>query len=120
VRVRCDRMGLSRVLSNLIGNAIKFTDAGEVAVAAQLHEDRQISIHVRDTGAGIPPEYLEQIFDEFFQLQRANRNGSNGSGLGLSITKRIVESMNGSLYVQSAPGQGSTFSLTLPATCVVQ
>jgi signal transduction histidine kinase len=74
---------------------------------------------VRDTGIGIEPEHLSRIFDEFFQLKNRTRDRSRGSGLGLSISKRLVEVMGGQLDVSSAPGQGSTFSVTLPASLVV-
>lgn len=120
VRLRGDRIKLSRVVTNLVGNAIKFTDAGGVEVEAALLPDRRPRISVRDTGIGIAAENLEKIFDEFAQLKSPERDKSRGSGLGLSISKRLVETMGGSLDVVSEPGRGSTFSFTLPASCVIE
>jgi len=119
IKLRGDRIKMSRVLVNLVGNAIKFTDFGEVDVLGERLSDGRPRITVRDTGIGIEPEHLSRIFDEFFQLKNRTRDRSRGSGLGLSISKRLVEVMGGQLDVSSAPGQGSTFSVTLPASLVV-
>jgi signal transduction histidine kinase len=117
--VRADRMKLARVLGNLIGNAIKYTQSGSVDVRTTRLEDGRISISVADTGPGIAHEHLDLIFDEFFQLRNPERDSSKGSGLGLSISKRLVNAMGGTLVVQSKPGAGSTFVVTLPASAVV-
>jgi signal transduction histidine kinase len=119
IKLRGDRIKMSRVLANLVGNAIKFTESGQVHVAAERLSDGRPRINVTDTGIGIEPEHLSRIFDEFFQLKKPGRDRSRGSGLGLSISKRLVEVMGGQLDVSSSPGQGSTFSMTLPASAVV-
>lgn len=117
--VRTDRIKLGRILGNLIGNAIKFTERGEVRVDAHRNGDNTIRISVSDTGVGIATEHLSHIFDEFFQLRNPERDRAKGSGLGLTICKRLVDAMGGTLNVQSAPGAGSTFILTLPAFAIV-
>ncbi len=113
-----DRVKLGRVLGNLLGNAIKFTDGGAVRVTARRTEQGGAEIRVIDTGIGISLEHQEKIFDEFFQLFDPQR--SRGSGLGLAISKRLCEAMGGALTVQSTPGKGSTFVVTLPPTCVAR
>jgi signal transduction histidine kinase len=117
--LRTDRVKLARVIGNLVGNAIKFTEAGGVTLAAGLDPQRQLVLHVRDTGVGIAPEYLAHVFDEFAQLRNPERSRDKGSGLGLTICKRLVEVMGGDITVDSRPGAGSTFTVTLPSACVV-
>ena len=117
--VRTDRIKLARVLGNLIGNAIKFTERGDVRIDAHRNGDNSIRISVADTGIGIAPEYLSHIFDEFFQLRNPERDRAKGTGLGLTICKRLVDAMGGTLEVKSEPGAGSTFTLTLPAYATV-
>jgi signal transduction histidine kinase len=113
--VRTDRIKLSRVLGNLVGNAIKFTEAGSVSVDAHLNGSGTIRLEVTDTGIGIPPEHLTHIFDEFFQLRNPERDRAKGSGLGLTICRRLVDAMGGKIEVRSIVGQGTTFTVTLPA-----
>jgi PAS domain S-box-containing protein len=120
VLLRTDRIKLARILGNLIGNAIKFTDKGGVRVEAQCLDGRGVQIRVVDTGIGIPDESLRHIFDEFFQLRNPERDRNKGSGLGLTICKRLVDAMGGALEVQSTTGVGSTFAVTLPPTCVLR
>ncbi len=117
--LRADRVKLARVLGNLVGNAIKFTPRGEVEVSAALTPARQAVLRVRDTGVGISSESLSHIFDEFVQLRNPERDRTKGTGLGLAISRRLVEVMGGELAVDSAPGRGSTFIVTLPASCVL-
>src|SRR5207248_4916821 len=81
--------------------------------------DRQVVIRVADTGLGIAPEHQAYIFDEFAQLRNPARDREKGTGLGLAICKRLVEVMGGTIAVESTPQQGSTFTITLPASCVV-
>ena len=108
-----DDRRLSQVLLNLVGNAIKFTDAGEVAVKAAA-SNGTYTISVRDTGPGIAAEDQMKIFEEFQQADNSQTKAKGGTGLGLSIAKRIVEMHGGRLWVESSPGHGSTFSFTVP------
>ncbi len=117
--LRADRTKLARILGNLVGNAIKFTDQGSVRVQAEGCADGSVQIRVQDTGVGIPREHQKSIFDEFFQLRNQERDRTKGSGLGLSICKRLVDGMNATLTVDSAPGEGSTFVVTLAAGDVI-
>jgi signal transduction histidine kinase len=119
VRIRGDRIKLTRILNNLVGNAINFTDTGQVHVTAAILPDGRAQISVQDTGIGIAQEHQQRIFDEFLQLKTPRRNRTTGTGLGLSISKRLVEAMDGQLTVQSEPGKGSTFAFTLPASSIV-
>jgi signal transduction histidine kinase len=111
-RVVGDEMGLGQVLLNLAGNAVKFTDQGEVRIRAERLEDR-VEVSVSDTGIGIAPDLLPHIFDEFRQVHHGTTRKYDGAGLGLSIAKRLAERMGGSLTVASQPGTGSTFTLQL-------
>jgi signal transduction histidine kinase len=108
-----DEQRLAQVLLNLVGNAIKFTDRGEVRLSARA-ENSHYQISVADTGAGIPPEEQERIFEEFHQIDNSNTKAKGGTGLGLAIAKRIVEIHGGSIAVESRPGQGAAFHLRLP------
>ena len=109
---------IRQVLTNLIGNAVKFTDAGEVAVrittASAGDEAVLVICEVRDTGIGIAPETIPQLFQAFVQADGSTSRHFGGTGLGLAICKRLVELMGGRLSVASAPGTGSTFAFTLP------
>jgi signal transduction histidine kinase len=110
-----DERRLAQVLMNLVGNAIKFTDAGEVSVRATM-TDGALLVAVRDTGPGISKSDQEKIFDEFHQADSSSVRRKGGTGLGLTIAKRIIELHGGSIWVESAPGAGSTFSFTLPTS----
>ncbi len=106
-----DRDRLLQVFENLIGNAIKFTDAdGRITVGA-VASDREVVFSVADTGCGIAPESVPRIFDRFWQ---AAGGGRLGAGLGLPITKGIVEAHGGRIWVESTPGRGSTFFFSIP------
>ena len=119
IKLRTDRGKLSRVLSNLIGNAIKFTEEGRVTVSATRSLGGDALITVRDTGIGIAPEQLDRIFDEFAQMHKPNK-ARTGWGLGLAICRRLVDMLEGSITVESVPGQGSTFTLTILSPHVVE
>ncbi len=119
VRLSVDRDKLSRILRSLIDNAIKYTDSGHVHVLAELLPDGRPSVCVNDTGAGIAPEDVSAIADEFALPSQPDRPTRGALGLGLSISKRFVDSMGGTLEVASQFGRGSTFTFTLPASCVV-
>jgi hypothetical protein len=101
-------------LLNLAGNAIKFTDAGGITIAVEPAEREQIRIVVRDTGIGIPAQQQSRIFLEFEQADAVASRKIGGTGLGLAISKRIVEHMGGKIGVESTPGVGSTFHISLP------
>jgi signal transduction histidine kinase len=117
--LRADRIKLARILGNLIGNAIKFTESGQIRVGASRNGDGSLHLFVSDTGIGIAPEHLDHIFDEFFQLRNPERDRAKGSGLGLTICKRLVDAMGAKLHVQSTPNQGSRFIVTLPPFTLV-
>lgn len=107
---------LGRVLRNLLTNAAKFTDAGAIDVTATAAEDGVVTVAVRDTGIGIPAEHLDTVFEEFFQVPNRLQPSVKGTGLGLPYARRVAEALGGSLDVESAVGQGSTFTLTLERT----
>jgi GAF domain-containing protein len=108
-----DGRRLTQVLINLVGNAIKFTDAGEVVIKAAA-TDGSFHLSVRDTGPGISTADQARLFQEFQQADNAITRKKGGTGLGLAISKRIVEMHGGKIWVESQPGQGSTFAFTLP------
>jgi signal transduction histidine kinase len=108
-----DEQRLSQVLLNLVGNAIKFTDRGEVRVTARC-TDGQFLISVRDTGPGIPLEEQQRIFEEFHQVDGSSTRAKGGTGLGLAIARQIVVMHGGSIWVESTLGQGAVFHLKLP------
>ncbi len=118
LELRTDRVKLGRVLSNLLGNAIKFTNAGGITVTSSLIPAGGWRLSVRDTGIGIDPENLPRIFDEFFQIKNPARDRAKGSGLGLAIARRLTEALGGKLTVESKVGVGSTFTVTLPANVI--
>lgn len=131
-----DQLKLQHVISNLVDNAVKFTPVGgkvRVSTSSYLwerrsfrqaqplenerreqreHQPNAIRICVHDTGPGIPPEYHQEIFNEFLRLQQTS--DSQGMGLGLAIARRLVEAHAGKIWVESEPGHGSTFCLLLP------
>jgi signal transduction histidine kinase len=110
---RGDGRRLTQVLINLVGNAIKFTDAGEVVITAKAI-DGSFHLSVRDTGPGISVEDQAKLFQEFQQADNAITRKKGGTGLGLAISKRIVEMHGGKIWAESQVGQGSTFAFTLP------
>ena len=110
-----DERRLAQVLLNLVGNAIKFTDKGEVAIEATI-SDGSFTVAVRDTGPGIAPSDQDKIFGEFQQADNAATKRKGGTGLGLSIAKRIIGMHGGRIWVESDVGKGSTFAFTVPVT----
>jgi signal transduction histidine kinase len=112
-QVAIDARRVGQVMSNLVGNAIKFTPEGGTIRVAARHERHAVVVSVTDTGAGIPPDQLRHIFDRSWQAQRARHTTS---GLGLSIAKGIVEAHGGTIWAESELGKGSSFSFTLPLT----
>jgi signal transduction histidine kinase/serine phosphatase RsbU (regulator of sigma subunit) len=112
-----DENRLQQILYNLVGNAIKFTESGQVEVSANIIYDSSnefLEVTVTDTGIGIPADKLEQIFDAFEQVEGSGKREYSGTGLGLAITKQLVELHGGKIKVKSVPGEGSQFSFTLP------
>lgn len=114
-----DRMKLARILANLLGNAVKFTESGSVEVRTTLTPGGTLQIAVADTGVGIPRDSLSRIFDEFHQLQNPERDRNKGSGLGLAICRRLVDALGCTLSVDSTPGLGTTFTITLPSDLLI-
>ena len=104
---------LHRILNNLVGNAIKFTERGRINVEID-GDDAHVSLRVRDTGAGISKAFLPHIFDEFKQESTGMSRSHEGNGLGLSITKQLTELMDGTIIVESIKGLGSVFTITFP------
>ncbi len=116
-RVRCDVTRLPQILINLIGNAVKFTEHGEVTVrvATEPTQDGRLKLHidVADTGPGINEEQCQYIFDAFVQADSSSSRRFGGSGLGLTITQRLVQLMGGEITLHSVPGEGTTFKVTV-------
>ena len=101
------------MLLNLVGNAIKFTDTGEVRITATA-TNGHFTVAVTDTGPGIPPQELNRVFEQFHQIDNSNTKAKGGTGLGLAIAKQIVEMHGGRIWVESTLGQGATFQMELP------
>ena len=112
--VWADRDRLIQIVTNLLQNAVKFTpEDGSIMVTVRQETQTLAGVSVRDTGPGIPPEFLEQVFDPFFRVKQA-RSGVKGLGLGLSIVRRLVELQGGTIVARSEPGQGAELSFTIP------
>lgn len=111
--VKSDPLLLNRVLTNLLSNALYYTENGSVAVTAIASGDT-VSISVKDTGCGIAIDEQESVFDEYYQLHNPERDRTKGLGIGLSIVKRLTPLLSASLTLESAPDKGSDFKLTLP------
>ncbi len=109
-----DGLKVSQILRNLISNALKFTERGEVRVRATATQRDEVTFSVSDTGVGIPLEYHERIFEEFVQLEGVRQQKVKGTGLGLPITKRLTELLGGKISVESGAGAGTTISVTIP------
>ncbi len=116
VRVNGDATHLERAVTNLLSNAVKFTlDGGSIAVGLEVEPVRRSAVlSVTDTGLGIPESDLEAVFGRFYRTAVVQEHAIQGSGLGLAIVKTIVESHEGRIDVRSAPGEGTTFTITLP------
>jgi len=116
--VSADVVRLRQILTNLVGNAIKFTERGEITLRAFVDICREdhtlIHFSVADSGIGVPPAKLAILFDPFTQADSSTHRKFGGTGLGLAISKELVEVMGGQMWVESAPGRGSTFHFTLP------
>jgi PAS domain S-box-containing protein len=113
--IEADRARIRQILLNLLSNAVKFTDAGSISVHA-VQEGDHLLVHVTDTGIGIASEHIATIFEDFRQVDGASNRRYEGTGLGLPISRRLVELHGGHLWVKSTLGVGSTFSFSLPIT----
>jgi two-component system sensor histidine kinase/response regulator len=113
-----DPVRVRQVLINLVGNALKFTERGEVVIGVTLTPPGKLenALHftVRDTGIGIAPDKINLIFSAFSQADGSTTRKYGGTGLGLTITRRLIELMGGKVWVESQLGHGSTFHFTLP------
>ncbi|MGN6147177.1 MAG: response regulator [Rhizomicrobium sp.] len=115
--IRSDGLRLRQIITNLLGNAVKFTDRGGVRVSALMVEEygrKWMRLEVRDTGVGVPLEKRDEIFKEFMQADSSHARKFGGTGLGLAITRKLVEAMDGQIGVDGAPGGGSLFWCRLP------
>jgi signal transduction histidine kinase len=115
--MQTDPVKLRQVLLNLLSNAVKYTDEGEIAVRSEAH-DGLVDFLVTDTGVGISDEYLEKIFEPFWQVEHTTTRRAGGTGLGLAVTRQFVELLSGSIHVSSEPGVGSTFKVSVPRNAV--
>jgi signal transduction histidine kinase len=113
--VLADRDALSIIVANLVDNAIKYTPEGGTVTLATGREGIYATVSVRDTGIGLSAEDRERVFEEFYRVRSEQTHGITGTGLGLSLVKRLVEQHQGSITVESEPGKGSTFTVRLPA-----
>lgn len=114
-RLFTDDKKLSQILRNFISNALKFTQRGEVRVTARASEGNTVTFSVIDTGIGIPKQFHGALFEDFVQVDSPIQKRFRGTGLGLSLSKRLAGLLGGSVAVESQPGVGSTFSVTIPA-----
>ncbi len=114
-----DKELLTKIFDHLISNAVKFTEKGRITLGFQLHQD-QMNFYVKDTGKGIAPEKQSMIFDAFAQEDISATRGYEGSGLGLTIAKGLINLLGGRIWLDSATGKGSTFSFTIPHTVIAQ
>jgi signal transduction histidine kinase len=114
IRVYGDPDRLKQLLLNLIDNAIKYTPAEGKVYLALAKADGWATIEIKDTGIGIPPEDLPNIFDRFYRVDKARTRQQGGSGLGLSIAKSIAKAHGGEIHVKSVVGEGTTFTILLP------
>jgi two-component system, sensor histidine kinase len=115
VCVYSDPVLLERVMANLLANAFRYTEKGRIDVRFSCHSKTSVSVHIRDTGIGIGKDELKRIFEEFYQVYNPERDRRHGLGLGLAIVRRIIKLLGHQITVTSAQGQGSEFTVTLPA-----
>jgi signal transduction histidine kinase len=112
--IKGDGQRLEQVLTNLIGNAIKFSESGDKVVLTASTTEAELLIQVKDNGVGIPPEALERIFSKYYQVDDKSERSTISTGLGLNIAKKIVEGHGGRIWAESTAGAGSIFCFTLP------
>ncbi len=112
-KIMTDKVRLEQVIVNLIDNALKYTNHGEVRVKACI-EGENLRVDVEDSGTGIPEKDLARIFERFYRVDKGRSRDLGGTGLGLAIVKHIIQAHNGKIWVQSLPGKGTTFTFTIP------
>jgi signal transduction histidine kinase len=112
LNVQTDRLKLERILQNLVGNGVKFTEQGRVSILVET-SGRNVTLHVIDTGVGIPLEERQTIFDEFYQVHNCERDSTKGFGLGLAIARRLARQLRGEIVLESEVGRGSRFTVQL-------
>ena len=109
-----DKVKLKQIFINLISNAFKFTDEGQIDCGCKFDEAHNLMFYVSDTGIGIPPDKHQFVFERFAQLNQSTKKNIGGTGLGLPIVKALVNILGGQVFLESEPGKGSTFSFTIP------
>ncbi|KIU21871.1 cell wall metabolism sensor histidine kinase WalK [Weissella cibaria] len=112
--VELDTSKFTQVIDNIMNNAIKYSPDGGVVTARMIDNQKEVVLSITDQGLGIPKKDLGHIFDRFFRVDKARSRAQGGTGLGLAISKEIIERFGGQIWVESAEGQGSTFSISLP------
>lgn len=113
VLIESDPTKLRQILVNLLSNAVKFTDSGKISLAGKVTAE-EVHLCVSDTGIGIQPEFIQRIFDPFWQVEQKATRRAPGTGLGLTVTRRLANLLGGDVVVSSTPGEGATFTVTLP------
>lgn len=113
-RIQTDPLKLQQICSNLIGNAIRYTESGTISIACQTNEDNSWSLVVADTGIGISPEFQAQIFEPYYRVGSKSNYAAGSTGLGLAIVDKLVELLKGEIALTSKVGEGSTFTVTFP------
>jgi signal transduction histidine kinase len=113
VPLATDAGKMRQILINLLSNAVKFTERGAIAIAV-LEEPDAVALEVRDSGIGIAPEFVDRVFDPFWQVEQKKTRKVGGSGLGLAVARRLANLLGGDVTVRSTQGEGSTFTLRLP------
>jgi len=116
VTITSDPVRVRQILINLIGNAVKFTERGAVTVSMDTADPTLVQVAVKDTGPGIPKEHINRVFEPFVQVHSATHGKPHGTGLGLTISQDLAALLGGTISVESRTGEGSTFTLSLPAT----
>ena len=117
--IACDAERIKRTVLNLISNAIKFTESGDEIFVNVIDKKEFVEISIKDNGIGIEEKYLDVIFDRFTQVDKSLSRNTEGTGVGLSLVKSIVELHGGNIYAQSKFGEGSTFTIRLPSSKVL-
>jgi two-component system sensor histidine kinase SenX3 len=115
VLVQCDRGQVVSAITNLLDNAVKYSEVGRPVEIGAEAGDGRVTVSVRDQGIGIPSRDLERIFERFYRVDRARSRATGGTGLGLSIVRHVAQAHGGDVTVESREGEGSTFRLRLPA-----